>query len=96
MKPEDMKTLYRLIDERQALYRDKIVATQFQQSTETPQEFENRKKRVFDAHVTSVTITMKNGELLTGNTREIFDVVTFWESVKIHIFQYPVGPKGYP
>ena len=94
MKPEAMKALYRLIDERQALYRDKIVAIQSQQSNETPQEFENRRQRVFDAYVTSVTITMKNGELLNGNTRDIFDAVTFWENVKAVFFSTQSVPKA--
>jgi hypothetical protein len=94
MKPEDMKALYRLIDDRQVLYRDKIVAVQSQQPYETPQGFEERRKKVQNAYVTSVTITMKNGELLTGNNREIFDAVAFWEQVRSVFFSTQSVPQA--
>lgn len=94
MKPEDMKALYRLIDDRQVLYRDKIVSIQFQQPSETPQGFEDRRKRVHDAYVTSVTVSMKNSELLTGNNRQIFDTVAFWGDVKSIFFSTQSVPQA--
>jgi hypothetical protein len=91
---EDLKVLYRLINERQEVYRDKIVAMQTQQPDETPEGFEGRKKRVHGAYVTSVTIAAKNGELLTGNNEQIFDAITYWPDVKSVFFSTQSVPKA--
>jgi hypothetical protein len=91
---DDLKVLYRLIDERQTVYREKIVAMQMRQSNETLEVFEERKKRVHGAHVTSVTIAAKNGELLTGNNEQIFDAVTYWPDTKSVFFSTQSVPKA--
>jgi hypothetical protein len=91
---EDLKRLYKLINERQAEYREKIVAIQSQQSQETPEAFAARRRRVYNAHVTSVTIEAKNGERLTGNNEQIFDAVTYWADVKSVFFSTQSVPQA--
>lgn len=74
---EGLKLLYRLIDERQKEYGDKVVAQQTQQPNETLETFTARKSTVSGAFITSVTVTAKNGETITANNERIFDQGSF-------------------
>ena len=74
---EGFKLLYRLIDERQREYGDKILAEQAQQPNETPEAFAARKLTISGAFITSVTVTAKNGETITANNEGIFDKGSF-------------------
>jgi hypothetical protein len=72
-----LKTLYGIINDLQTRYRDKCLQRLFQQSTESDADFVARKLRVQNAFVTSVTVTARNDEKLTGNSAELFDAVNF-------------------
>lgn len=77
LKRDGLKLLYRLVDEGQKEYRLKISAIQVQQAHESLEEFNKRREMVHNAFVTSVTISARNGQLLTGNNENIFDLVDF-------------------
>jgi hypothetical protein len=94
MKPEDMEAIYQIIDDRQVIYRNKIIAIQSQQPHETPDSFERRRNLVYNAHVTSVTITMANGEVLTGNNKQVFGTLSFWDEVKSVFFSTQSVPQA--
>lgn len=81
---DDLKNLYKIIDEKQREYRDGILNTLYQMENEAQEAFEKRKSDVCSAFVTSVTITGTNDEIVTGNSEKFFDsasVPTFIRSV---------------
>jgi hypothetical protein len=82
LKHDGLKRLYRIIDERQKEYRDKIGATLVQSPEESDERFLQRKTTVSSAFVVSVTIAAENGEHLTGNKEEIFDDINFPAKVR--------------
>jgi hypothetical protein len=94
LKPDDMEALYQIIDDRQIIYRDKIVAIQSQQPSETPDGFKQRQSRVYNAYVTSVMITMQNGEVINGDNRQVFGTVPFWGEVKSVFFSTQSVPQA--
>jgi hypothetical protein len=77
LKRDGLKLLYRILNERQKEYRDKILTIEPQRQNETDEAFRQRKASASNAFVVSVTITAENGETLTGNREEIFDDVNF-------------------
>jgi hypothetical protein len=77
LKRDGLKLLYRILNERQKEYRDKVLSRELQRSNETEQAFQQRKASAYNAFVVSVTISADNGERLTGNREEIFDDVNF-------------------
>lgn len=77
LKRDGLKRLYRILDERQREYRDKILRGLSQMPEESPEEFRLRRNRVSEAFVVSVTISAESGELLNGNREEIFDDTNF-------------------
>ena len=82
LKRDGLKRLYGIIDERQKEYRNMLLSTLLQTPNETPTDFADRKAKVSNAFVTSVTITAENEEVLTGNRLEIFDDPNFPSRLK--------------
>ncbi|WP_157379967.1 hypothetical protein [Burkholderia ubonensis] len=84
LRKGDLKLLYRILNEKQNEYRDKVISKLSQLPTESQADFEARKSNVRNAFVTSVTITGTNEESLTGNSEDFFDsssIPTFIRSV---------------
>ena len=77
LKRDGLKFLYRILNERQKEYRDRVLSREPQHPNETEQDFKQRKASAYNAFVVSVTISAENGEMLTGNKEEIFDDVNF-------------------
>jgi hypothetical protein len=94
LRSDDFKRLYRLIDQRQKEYRDKAVQLLFRQEKETEEEFVQKKKRITDAFVVSVTIAGENGELLTGNREEVFDELNLPSEIKSILYSTQSVPNA--
>lgn len=82
LKREDLKKIYRIINDRQKEYRDRILATLNQQEGESESELSRRREYVAEYFVLSVTVSADSGEVLTGNREEIFDDSNFPGRIK--------------
>jgi len=69
---DDLKKIYQILEDRQKEVRQRVVDLQVQQQNETPEIFEDRKRRVYEAYVTSVTINATDGQAITGHSEDIF------------------------
>ncbi|MGP0061199.1 MAG: hypothetical protein ACLPID_18155 [Beijerinckiaceae bacterium] len=67
LRKGDLKKLYKIINDKQIEFRDRFMPVLALQPNEPPDEFEARKKRLYDSFVTSMTIHRLNGEYLHGN-----------------------------
>lgn len=79
---DDLKLLYQILDEKQKEYRDKTMGLLSRMENESERVFEQRKKSVFEAFVTSVTIRSENGASFSGNTDAVFDKSAFPKKVR--------------
>lgn len=94
LKHDSLKLLYRILNERQKEYRDRILAVEPQRQNETDEAFRERKASASNAFVASVTITAENGEMLTGNREEIFDDVNFPTRIRSIFYSTQSVPQG--
>ncbi len=67
LRRDDLARLYRIINDRQVEYGQTFLAQLVQQSTETPQQFQERRARVTNSFVTTVNITGANNEIVSGS-----------------------------
>ena len=81
LQPGDLKRLYRIINTKQFDYRDRFMPILAQQANETESQFEERKGRVHNAFVTSVTVNTTNGVMLTGNEEAFLDSENLPENI---------------
>jgi hypothetical protein len=71
---DDIKLLYRIIDDKQIEDRENLVNHILQlQTNETAEVFNARKERVRDACATTITVTGTNGEIITGQGEALLD-----------------------
>jgi len=70
---EDLKRLYRLINEKQIEHRDRVIARLSQTEQETQEAFNTRVQLVRNAFITTLKITGANGQVVTGHGENIFD-----------------------
>jgi hypothetical protein len=82
LKRDGLKVLYRLLDERQSEYRGKVMSGLSQMTNETADAFRERRTKVFNAFVVSVTITAENGQVLTGNNERVLDETNLPSQIK--------------
>lgn len=73
LRRDDLKKLYNIINQKQLEVRDRMMSAIVQQATEAPEQFEERKKRVYNAFVTSIMFTGVYGERVHGNSQEFLD-----------------------
>lgn len=73
MKRDDLKRLYQIINNKQVEYRDKLLGNLFKVPPESDEGFAERKLKVHDAFVTSVSVTGLDGEIVTGNNEAFFE-----------------------
>ena len=73
IKRGDLKRLYKIINDKQIEVRDAFMPLLAIQPSETESDFEARRKRVFDAFVTSMTAQGTNGEVAHGNNEAFLE-----------------------
>ncbi len=95
MKRGDLKRLYKIINEKQIDYRDRFISNVLQiQPSETLEQFEERKKRVCDHFVTSVTASGINGELVHGNNEAFLENENVPEQLRSILIMHGHCSKG--
>jgi hypothetical protein len=82
LKPGDLKRLFQIINTKQFEFRDRIYPGLLQQSNETEADFAARQQRVYNAFVTSVSITGVSNEVVHGNNEAFFDTPSIPERIK--------------
>jgi hypothetical protein len=82
LKPGDLKRLFQIVNAKQFEYRDKFMATLFQMQGESDSDYAARRQRVFDAFVTSVSITEIHGDEVHGNSEAFFDSPNIPEKIR--------------
>jgi hypothetical protein len=82
MRRGDLKRLYKIINDKQLEYRDRIIDGLSQTPKETSDEFEARKVKVFNSFVTSVSITGVGGEVIHGNNESFLESINIPDQIK--------------
>ena len=73
LQVEDLKRLYRLINEKQIEAGNGVVGGFWKTETETQEQFEARCTKARDAFITTVQIKGANAEVVTGHGESFFD-----------------------
>ena len=81
LKRDDLKRLYKIINDKQIEYRDRFMPILQRQPNEFLEVFEARKKRVFDLFVTSMTIHTSNDAVLHGNNETFLEETNFPDEI---------------
>jgi hypothetical protein len=81
----DLKRLYRILNKKVFEYRDVIMLQLARGGDETEETFGQRKARVYNSFVTSVTIQTAQGNMFTGNNEDILDEHNLPEQI-VNIF----------
>lgn len=67
LRREDLQRLYRIINDRQIEYGKEVVSQLGQQPNESVEQFEARKERVGSAFYTTVNVTGRHNEIVSGS-----------------------------
>lgn len=79
----DLKRLFRILNKRVFEFRDDVVMPQLSlMERETEEQLAQRKQRVFNSFITSVTNKTNAGVVLTANNEHIFDEQEMPTSIK--------------
>jgi hypothetical protein len=70
---DDLKRLYRLINEKEIEHRDRVLPRLSRTEQESAEAFNARVTAVRDAFITTVRITGANGQVVTGHGEDVFD-----------------------
>ena len=62
LRKGDLKKLYKIINDKQIAFRDRTMSFLAQQPSETVEDFNARKTRVYNTYVVSMTINRTNGD----------------------------------
>src|SRR5437879_3936012 len=82
LRRDDLKRLYRIINERQIEHRETILNLLAQLPTETPAQFQERKDRVANAFTTTVNITgATSNEVVSGEGEQFLDSENIPDSI---------------
>ncbi len=73
LRSGDLKRLYRIINEKQAEHRDRVVPRLLKEPSETSEQFATRVSNARNAFITTVRVTALNGEIVTGHGENFFD-----------------------
>lgn len=73
LSADDLKRLYRLINEKQVELGKRLVAGLYATPQESAEQFKSRTATVQNAFITTVTVTGKNGEVVSGHGEAFFD-----------------------
>jgi hypothetical protein len=90
----DLRRLYRLINDQQIEYRDKLMHALVEQPNEGTEQFEVRRKRVYDSFVTSMTIANADNELLHGNNETFLEDENLPDNIRSILFSTTTVPHA--
>lgn len=94
LKTSDLKTLYKIIDEKQAEHRDSFLASIFIMDGESQDDFIARSHKLYNCFVTSVSIKGINDEVISGNSEQFFDSPSIPERIKNVTYQTHIVPQA--
>src|SRR5689334_14042823 len=81
LRRDDLKRLYRIINDRQIAYRQTVLNQLSQLPNESSEQFEARRIRVGNAFTTTVNITGANQEVESGQHESFFDTSNIPENI---------------
>jgi hypothetical protein len=95
--PSDLRKLYKIINSKQFEYRDRFMSILVQQPSETAEQFETRKKLVYNSFVTSVTIHTTDNVMLHGNNESFVEPDNVPDNTRSILFstKSPLLPLGF-
>jgi hypothetical protein len=73
LSKDDLKRLYRIVNEKQTEVGKAVLSHLFQTEKETTEEFQSRCVNVENVFVTTVRISGFNGEIVTGHGEVFFE-----------------------
>jgi hypothetical protein len=94
LRRDDLARLYRVINDRQIEYGQTFLAQLVQQSTETPQQFQERRARVTNAFVTTVNITRANNEIVSGSGEHFLAGENISDNILTVFYTTMAGPNA--
>lgn len=92
LRSGDLKKLYKIINDKQIEFRDRFMPVLARQPTETAEDFEARKTRVYNSFVTSMTITRINGGMVHGNNESFLDEANLPDQIRAILFSTSAVP----
>lgn len=90
----DLKLLYRLVNEKQIEHGNQVVSRLVQSDGETPEQFARRHVYVKNAFITTVSITGANGHVVTGHGETIFDSSLVPERISSILYDTSFSPNA--
>ena len=94
LRRDDFVKIYKIINDRQIEEGQRIVDLLSRTATETEQEFEQRRKRVQNAFVSTVNITAPNNEIITGSGEQFLAVQTLPDRIQTIFYTTLAGPNA--
>src|SRR5712691_10841559 len=93
LRSDDFKRLYRIINEKQIEYGERIIKGLFQTEEETLEQFQRRYALVKNAFITTVTITGINSDVISGHGENFFDSPLIPEHIKSIFYDTSFSPN---
>jgi hypothetical protein len=95
LRRDDLRQLYRIIQERQNDHRQTVLAHLSQLPTESADEFETRRTRVANAFVTTVNITLaRSKEVITDSSEHFVTSENLPDNIVTVFFSTIAGPSA--
>jgi hypothetical protein len=94
LRGDDFKRLYRIINDKQIEYGERIVRGLFKREDETPEQFQLRYVTVKNAFITTVSITGMNGDVISGHGESFFDSPLIPERIKSILYDTSFSPNA--
>jgi hypothetical protein len=94
LRRDDLRNLYRIIQERQSEHRQTVLTQLVQLPTESAEQFEARRAKVANAFVTTVNITLANKEVITDSSEHFLASENLPDNIVTVYFTTIAGPTG--
>lgn len=94
LRTGDRERLFRLINEKQIEERDRVLSFLYKLDNETEGEFQERRKKVLDAFVTTVRIQGFDNEVVTGHGESFFNSGLLPERILSIEYDTAFSPKA--
>lgn len=94
LQMDDLKRLYRILNEKQFEHRDRVMAKLSCLENETTEQFGERKNKVHNSFITTVSITGVNGDVVMGHGEAIFDSAELPEKIISILYDTSFSPQA--
>jgi len=94
LRLDDLKRLYRIINDRQIEYSQTVLGRLAQLSTETSEQFQERRNRVANSFVTTINITGDNNEIVSGSGESFLSAGNIPEKILTIFYTTIAGPSA--